>query len=91
MDVTITFDAAASLEDGTEVTVTTGADGGATSGLTVPLLAIRDDADGTYVTTVGSDGTQTRAPVTVGETVDGYALITGDAVHDGDTVVVSSR
>ncbi len=88
----------AAFEDGDKVVIrSAGAKAKAAKGLTVPVVALRQDHDGTYVLLAGStsgpaSGSGTRSlrhvTVTVGAELDGYAMVAGDGLTEGDDVVV---
>jgi peptidoglycan hydrolase-like protein with peptidoglycan-binding domain len=54
-------------------------------GLAVPLIALREDSSGTFVTVIGRGST----PVTVKATGDGFAVIEAEGLKADDQVVVS--
>ncbi|QFU97938.1 hypothetical protein KDY119_01444 [Luteimicrobium xylanilyticum] len=89
----------ASFEDGDKVVIrSAGAKAKAARGLTVPVVALRQDHDGTYVlATAGSASTSASGSeksslrhltVTVEAELDGYAMVTGDGIAEGEQVVV---
>jgi peptidoglycan hydrolase-like protein with peptidoglycan-binding domain len=99
-DVTIKLPAAkggSALDDGDKVVIrSAGSKAKAAKGLTVPVVALRQDHDGTYVlvepagaSDAGSaDGTPRHVTVTVGSELDGYAMVTGDGLADGQAVAI---
>ncbi|WP_164984154.1 peptidoglycan-binding protein [Oerskovia turbata] len=88
-DVTVTFaDADLAFTDATTVTVVSGSDPAPVAeGLAVPILAIREGPDGTYVTS--QDGAVIAVEI-VG-TGDGLAVVAADGLAEGDRVIVSGE
>ncbi len=60
------------------------------NGLTVPLDAVQQGPQGQYVFVVGPDHKVSMQPVSVGETLNGEALI-DDGLRAGETVVVRGQ
>lgn len=61
----------------------------AVEGLTVPVVALRDDAEGKFVLRATTDGQPAQeVRVTVLSAVDGYALVADGDLREGDTVIV---
>ena len=58
--------------------------------ITVPLDALQQGADGAQVYLVASDGTVQRRAVTIGETLDGRALVE-NGLQPGDIVVTQGQ
>jgi hypothetical protein len=88
-DVTLIFpDKPLKAADGeTLVAEPAGAAATVAEGLAVPVVALRDDPDGTYVTVEGAG----RVAVEVVRTGDGYAIVETDDLAEGDRVVVSGE
>ena len=59
-------------------------------GITVPLSAVQQGQSGPFVFIVAPDGTVRSRPVTIGETLDGRALIDNGLQAD-DTVVTAGQ
>ncbi|MBI9115126.1 peptidoglycan-binding protein [Sanguibacter suaedae] len=87
-DVTIALADPAGLAEGAAVTVTPEDALPGITGTSVPVLALREDATGTYVRTVAEDGRLERVDVELLGTADGYAVVHGE-LSDGDDVVVT--
>lgn len=94
-DVTVTLDNTKGLVDGDEVLVEPASAPAPVRGLGVPLVAVREDADGNYVLrrtsrTNDEDTASTeRVAVVVTSTGDGFALVEPGDLADGDVVLVS--
>jgi len=94
-DVTVELPDGSDFDDASRVTVSA-AVGDGTTGLAVPVVALREDASGTFVLRLppGSDERRERdaehVSVTVTTTADGYALVAGTELEAGDTVVVAT-
>lgn len=90
-DVTVVLPPEQPFVQGQDVTVTVASAGPALEGLAVPLIAVREDSDGAYVLVEGRDADQQprRIAVTVVGSADGYAVVTGDGLAVGGSVVVS--
>jgi multidrug efflux system membrane fusion protein len=58
--------------------------------ITVPLSALQQGQSGPFIFVVASDGTVQSRPVTVGQTLDGKALI-DHGLQPGDTVVTAGQ
>lgn len=93
--VTVPADNATEFSDNDGVTITAShTTTTATTALAVPLLAIRQDSNGTYVLTVthprdaANPDDHTRINVTPGQQQDGWVDITGADLNDGDIVVL---
>ena len=88
-DITITFaPEATGLEDGATVLVRPSGAGQTLSGLAVPLVAVRSEGAQTYVLVVTGQ-TARQVEVVVDMSADGFALVTSDELHDGDTVLLT--
>jgi multidrug efflux pump subunit AcrA (membrane-fusion protein) len=89
-DVTVLLPPEHPFTDGLEVTVDA-ADASVLEGLTVPLVAVREDPDGAYVLVPGDgdDREPRRVGVTVTGSADGYAVVTGDDLSAGRSVIIS--
>ena len=95
-DVTVALPAGHPFSGGQAVVVTPSTDPPSVEGLAVPVIAVREDAAGSYVlldaagTGGGDDGRETlRVDVTVVAIADGYAIVEGDRIVEGVDVVVS--
>jgi hypothetical protein len=93
-DVTVSFDVPPDAPPGTTGTVRTAAEAGPEQ-TAVPLVALREDADGAYVLRkppgAGGDAAGARGervPVDVTAQADGWALVTGTGLTPGDLVRV---
>ncbi|WP_029069046.1 peptidoglycan-binding protein [Jonesia quinghaiensis] len=93
--VNIPSEDAAAFSDNDAVTITNNQQTAkGTTALAVPLLAIRQDANGTYVLTVDDPATaadpttHTRVDVTAGQQQDGWVDVTGANLTDTNTVVL---
>ena len=84
-DITVEVSDPAGLDDGQDVVVTSG-ETGVIEGLAVPVTALRQDGDTTYVVMADSD---THVPVDVRIVSDGFAILDATSLKAGDTVVVS--
>lgn len=92
-DVTITFagNDKLSFQDESNVFVRVPLDNNAkTSGLSVPVIALREDKHGHFVL-VHRDSEPRRIDVTVVRQSDGYALVEGDDLDKGMVVVVAGE
>lgn len=87
-DVTVALDGPGELGDDARVTVSPAGGGGSETGLVVPLAAVREDAEGTYVL-VATGGRPARVTVSPGVSAHGEVIVTGD-LREGDQVVVAS-
>lgn len=88
-DVTITFaPEATGLEDGATVLVRPSGAGQTLSGLAVPLVAVRTEGAQTFVLVVAGQTTR-QVEVVVDMSADGFALVTSNELHDGDTVLLT--
>lgn len=88
-DVTITFaPEATGLGDGATALVRPSGVGQTLSGLAVPLVAVRSEGAQTFVLVVEGETTR-RVEVVVDMSADGFALVTSDELHDGDTVLIA--
>ena len=85
-DVTVVFEGTPEFTDG-DTLVASGLEAVApkADGLSVPVVALREDPDGAYVTVVGRG----KVAVTVKATGDGYAVVEAEGLSVGDRVVVS--
>lgn len=83
-DITIELPDDEALTDGSTVTVMGEEDASTTTGLAVPVTALREQDNSTYV--LLTDGT--KATVEVSLVADGFALVEGD-VTAGDTVEIA--
>lgn len=94
-DVTVALPEDAGLADGATVALSVAA-GDDVAGLTVPLVAVREDSSGTFVLRLppGLDDPREqdaeRVAVTVSTTADGYALVVDTDLAAGDVVVVAT-
>lgn len=84
-DITIAVDESGEFSDDQEVQITTG-EAEEASGIAVPVTALRQDGDTTYVILTESDE---HKAVSVSLTSDGYALVENTRLKVGDKVVVS--
>lgn len=88
-DVTITFaPEATGLEDGATVLVRPSGASQTLSGLAVPLVAVRTEGAQTHVLVVEGQVTR-QVEVVVDMSADGFALVTSDELHDGETVLIA--
>ncbi|GEM_PF-771914 len=84
-DVTVAFGATAPpFEDGATVLVESVTAAAAVDGLAVPVVALRDGADGTYVVAGGVD-----VAVEVLAIGDGWAVVASDELTEGDVVALT--
>ncbi|MBI9115723.1 peptidoglycan-binding protein [Sanguibacter suaedae] len=97
-DITLSLDDATGLEDGSDILVTATGTAPAVEGLSVPVVALREDAGSTFVLRdAGGDGSgnssaigpEDRVDVDVLATNDGYAIVDAADLREGDRVVVS--
>lgn len=86
VDVTVELESQ-DVTDGAIVEVTTENPTGTQTGLAVPVTALRQENDQSYVIRAG---TQERIGVDVVVTQDGWALVNSSALRNGDTVEISS-
>ncbi|GII99877.1 putative peptidoglycan binding protein [Sediminihabitans luteus] len=85
-DVTIVLDAKAPFSDGDTLVVASQEAGDTKAeGLAVPLVALREDEAGTFVSVAGRG----RVAVTVVATGDGYAVVDAGGLAEDDAVVIS--
>jgi len=84
-DITIAVDESGEFSDEQDVQITTG-EAEEASGIAVPVTALRQDGDTTYVILTESDE---HIEVSVSLTSDGYALVENTRLRVGDKVVVS--
>ena len=84
-DVTITF-----VPDttGLEDLVRPSGVGQTRSGLAVPLVAVRSEGAQAYVLVVAGKTTR-KVEVVVDMSAEGFALVSSDKLHDGDTVLIT--
>lgn len=89
-DVSVRVDSAKELTDGLEVLVAADGQDRTIEGTSVPLVAIREDADGTYVLRP-SEATPSpeRVEVRILQTGDGYAIVSSAELRVSDEVIVS--
>jgi peptidoglycan hydrolase-like protein with peptidoglycan-binding domain len=95
-DVQFALDSAAAsvFSDGDAVLVNPTSAGTATTGLAVPLIALREDSAGTYVLVIAAPATSggtdrsTRVDVSAGVQQDGFVLVHGTHLTAGQRVAV---
>lgn len=92
-DVTIDVPAPGSLQDGADVVVQAQASEPGTSGLAVPVMALREESGRTYVLTPGEEAQQQeaerRVPVIVNLVSDGFAILADGDLAVGDIVIIA--
>ena len=87
-DAVISVDSSDAFIDGSTVPVYADVEGEEQVGPSVPITAIRQDGDRTYV--VLDDTDNTRVDVEVTRTFQGWALMTSSDLSLGDRIVISS-
>lgn len=88
-DVTVTLEGTDGLGNGASVRVLPADGGGTESGLVLPLSAVRQDGEGTYVLVDAGTTSPVRVAVTPGISGHGQVIVTGE-IAEGDRVVVAS-
>lgn len=96
-DVVVEMDEPGGLADGSRAAVSPDVEVLTQVGLVVPLLAVREDSEGTYVLVVGpaladtaSEAPPRRVGVSPGLQQDGMVIVEGDALVEGDRVVIGA-
>lgn len=88
-DITVTFPPdTIGLGDGATVLVRRAGAVETRSGLGVPLVAVRNEGTQPYVLVLTGETTR-KVEVALDLSTDGFALVTSDGLHDGDTVLIS--
>ena len=96
-DVVVQMDEPGGLADGSRVAVSPDVEVLTQEGLVVPILAVREDSEGTYVLVAelapagtASEPTPHRVAVSPGLQRDGMVIVEGDALDEGDRVVIGA-
>ncbi|WP_435299112.1 peptidoglycan-binding protein [Timonella sp. A28] len=93
-DITFTFEESDGLENEAEVSIEIKNKNNERKGLAVPLTALREENDRTYVMKLpgnSSDKTPAKEFITVSEINDGYAYFSSSSVQSGDVIQVGAE
>lgn len=98
-DIAVSIPDGSGLADAAKVVLGRAADTGTVEGLAVPLVAVREDGDGTYVLRPSADSagqahdpdeSLEKVPVTITASAEGYAVVAPGSLAEGDVVVVAT-
>lgn len=97
-DITVGLADTTGLTDAAKVALTRAEDTSTVEGMAVPLVAVREDGDGTFVLRPvegtsdedGGDAAAERIGITITASAEGYAIVAPGELDEGDVVIVAT-